>query len=327
MRAPVTSRHCGWSRAPARRWPAVGCTTSWPAASRATPSTRRGWCRTSRRCSTTTRCCCRVYTHLWRATGSLLARRVALETADWMLRDLRTPEGGFASALDADTDGVEGLTYAWTPDQLVEVLGADDGAWAAELLRVTPAGTFEHGASTLQLPVDPDDAARWELVRGRLLSARGARPQPARDDKVVAAWNGLAVAALAEAGAVLDRPDLVEAAVAAADLLLRLHVVDGRLRRVSRDGVGRRTCGRARGPRRRRRGTARAARRHRGPALAARRRIAARRGARALRRRRGWVLRHRRRPGRPRAGGDAPTAGPDRRRDAERAGPRRAGPC
>jgi uncharacterized protein YyaL (SSP411 family) len=180
---------------------------------------------------------CRVYTHLWRATGSPLARRVALETADWMVRDLRTPEGGFASALDADAAGVEGLTYAWTPDELVELLGAEVGGWAAELLRVTPAGTFEHGSSTLQLPVDPDDEARWELARGRLLSARGARPQPARDDKVVAAWNGLAVAALAEAGGLLGRPDLVEAAVTAAELLLRLHVVDGRLRRVSRDGA------------------------------------------------------------------------------------------
>ena len=80
----------------------------------------------------------RVYTHLWRATGSAMARRVALETGDWMLRELRTPEGGFASALDADTEGVEGLTYAWTPEQLAEVLGADDGAWAAGLLTVTP---------------------------------------------------------------------------------------------------------------------------------------------------------------------------------------------
>jgi uncharacterized protein YyaL (SSP411 family) len=180
---------------------------------------------------------CRVHTHLWRATGSMLARRVALETADWMVRDLGTPEGGFASALDADAAGVEGLTYAWTPDQLVHVLGAEDGAWAAGLLGVTAAGTFEHGASTLQLPADPDDASRWDAVRDRLLTARGARPQPARDDKVVAAWNGLAIAALAEAGAMLDRPDLVGAAVAAADLLLRVHVVDGRLRRVSRDGA------------------------------------------------------------------------------------------
>ncbi len=179
----------------------------------------------------------RVYVHLWRATGSGLARRVALDTADWMLRELRTPEGGFASALDADTDGVEGLTYAWTPEQLTEVLGADDGAWAAELLTVTVAGTFEHGSSTLQLLADPDDPQRWERVRARLLAARDQRPQPARDDKVVAAWNGLAVAALAETGALLDRPDLVGAATATAELLVDLHVVDGRLRRVSRDGV------------------------------------------------------------------------------------------
>ena len=178
----------------------------------------------------------RVYTHLWRSTGSDLARRVALETADWMLRDLRTPEGGFASALDADTDGVEGLTYVWTPAQLTEALGQDDGAWAADLLRVTSAGTFEHGSSTLQLPADPDDAARWADVRRRLLAARGTRAQPARDDKVVAAWNGLAVAGMAEAGFLLDRPDLVAAAEATAELLVDVHVVDGRLRRVSRDG-------------------------------------------------------------------------------------------
>jgi uncharacterized protein YyaL (SSP411 family) len=179
----------------------------------------------------------RVYTHLWRATGSALARRVALQTADWMVRDLRTIEGGFASALDADTDGVEGLTYAWTPAQLIEVLGPDDGEWAADLLQVTPSGTFEHGASTLQLPADPDDEDRWDRVRDALLRARDARPQPARDDKVVAAWNGLAIAALAETGALLDRPDLVAAAKGAADLVLGLHLVDGRLRRVSRDGA------------------------------------------------------------------------------------------
>ncbi|HEX6936599.1 MAG TPA: thioredoxin domain-containing protein [Actinomycetes bacterium] len=179
----------------------------------------------------------RVYAHLWRATGSGLAGRVALETADWMVRELRTVEGGFASALDADTDGVEGLTYVWTPEQLVGVLGGEDGPWAADLLSVTPSGTFEHGTSTLQLHRDPDDPDRWARVRARLLAARHTRPQPARDDKVVAAWNGLAVAGLAEAGALLERPDLVDVAVATADLLQSVHLVDGRLRRVSRDGA------------------------------------------------------------------------------------------
>jgi uncharacterized protein len=179
----------------------------------------------------------RVYLHLWRETGSELARRVVRDTAAFLLRDLRTPEGGFASALDADAAGVEGLTYAWTPAQLVAVLGYEDGEWAAGLLSVTEAGTFEHGSSTLQLRAEPADPARWERVRVALLAARDARPQPARDDKVVTAWNGLAIAALAEAGALLDEPGWVAAAVETADLLLRVHVVDGRLRRTSRAGV------------------------------------------------------------------------------------------
>src|SRR5215475_1114386 len=180
----------------------------------------------------------RVFLHLWRETGSGLARRVATETADFLLRDLRTSEGGFASALDADTDGAEGLTYVWTAAQLREVLGDQDGSWAAGLLSVTDAGTFEHGTSTLQLRSDPapPDLDRWTSVRARLLAARSARAQPGRDDKVVAAWNGLAVAALAEAGALLAEPAYLAAAVAAADLVLAVHLVAGRLLRTSRDG-------------------------------------------------------------------------------------------
>jgi uncharacterized protein YyaL (SSP411 family) len=171
----------------------------------------------------------RVYAHWWRATGSPFARRVAQETADWMLRDLSTPEGGFASALDADSEGVEGKFYVWTP--------AEVGPDAADLFTVTAGGTFEHGTSVLQLLQDPEDLARWESERARLLAVRNQRVPPARDDKVVAAWNGLAVAALAETGALLDRPDLVDAAVAAAELLVRVHLDGDRLRRVSRDGV------------------------------------------------------------------------------------------
>ncbi|WP_395294578.1 thioredoxin domain-containing protein [Kitasatospora hibisci] len=185
----------------------------------------------------------RAYLHLWRSTGSPLARRVALSTADFLLRELRTPEGAFASALDADSldpaggEQAEGAYYAWTPGQLAEVLGEEDGRYAAELFEVTAAGTFEHGASVLQLPVDPGDPEAHERVRARLFEARAARPAPARDDKVVAAWNGLAIAALAETGALLDRPDLVEAAERAADLLLAVHLTpDGRLLRTSRDG-------------------------------------------------------------------------------------------
>ncbi|MFD7134238.1 thioredoxin domain-containing protein [Streptomyces sp. NPDC059894] len=187
---------------------------------------------------------CRVYTHLWRATGSEQARRVALETADFMVRELRTEQGGFASALDADSDDgtgrhVEGAYYVWTPEQLTEVLGADDGALAAQYFGVTEEGTFEHGSSVLQLPQSEGvfDAERIESVRRRLLAARAERPAPGRDDKVVAAWNGLAVAALAETGACFERPDLVDAALAAADLLVRVHLDDrAHLARTSKDG-------------------------------------------------------------------------------------------
>ena len=179
----------------------------------------------------------RIYAHWWRATGSPLARRIAIETAQFMIDDLRTPEGGFASALDADTNGVEGLTYVWTRGQLLDVLGVDDAQWAADLLVVTAAGTFEHGSSVLQFPAEADDEGQWSRVRGALLDARRQRPQPGRDDKVVAAWNGLAIAALAEAGVLFDRTDFIEAAVDAAWLLTDVHLVDGRLRRVSRDGV------------------------------------------------------------------------------------------
>ncbi|MFF0817394.1 thioredoxin domain-containing protein [Rhodococcus sp. NPDC003318] len=179
----------------------------------------------------------RFYAHLGRRTGSALALRVAEQTADFLLRELRTETGCFASALDADTDGVEGLTYAWTPEQLIDALGFEDGVWAAGLLGVSSAGTFEAGTSVLQLPADPDDDARWDTVRRSLFDVRSTRPQPARDDKVVTAWNGLAVTALAEAGAGLGRADWVEAAAACARELLALHVVDGRLRRASLGGV------------------------------------------------------------------------------------------
>ncbi|WP_150245423.1 thioredoxin domain-containing protein [Nocardiopsis quinghaiensis] len=165
-----------------------------------------------------------------------LLRRVAGETADWMLRDLRTPEGGFASALDADSEGAEGTYYVWTPAQVREVLDREDAAFAAEVFRVTEEGTFEHGSSVLQLPEPPADPWRYERVREALFNARQERVAPDRDDKVVAAWNGLAIAALAEAGILLERPELVEAAREAADLLLRVHLRDGRLARTSRNG-------------------------------------------------------------------------------------------
>jgi uncharacterized protein YyaL (SSP411 family) len=158
-----------------------------------------------------------AYLHAWVVTGNERYREVVEQTAEYMLRELRLPEGGFASAQDADTDGVEGLTYTWTPE---------DGI-PPDLLQ-----PFEHGRFVLRGELD-------EELRARLLAERAQRPQPLRDDKVVASWNGLAIAALAEAGRRLERDDLVEAARACAEFVLGSLSDEGRLLRTWRAGRGR----------------------------------------------------------------------------------------
>jgi uncharacterized protein YyaL (SSP411 family) len=181
----------------------------------------------------------RVYAHWARRTGDPLARRITAETAAFLIDDLMSGDM-FTSSLDADAAGVEGSSYVWTPGQLCDVLGDDDGDWAARVFAVTEPGTFEHGMSVLQLPADfdplPGEAQRFERVRAGLLVSRLARPQPARDDKVVTAWNGLAITALAEASVALDDPTLLEAARGCATAVVGLHLVDGRLRRTSLGG-------------------------------------------------------------------------------------------
>ena len=173
------------------------------------------------------------YTH-WRTsllargenTRAAFAERILRETAEFLLRELRTEQGGFASGLDADSEGHEGTFYVWNREQLAEVLGETDGAWAAELLHVTAAGTFERGFSTLQLRSDPDslgDAERWDEIRTKLFKSRVQRVRPERDDKVVAAWNGLAISALAEAGTLLAEPAWIKAATEAAELIWNTH--------------------------------------------------------------------------------------------------------
>ena len=182
-----------------------------------------------------------VYVHWWRLTGHELAERVVEETVEWLLTEMRSADGGFTASLDADSldsDGhlTEGAFYAWSPDQLTEVLGPDDGQWAAEVCSVTSEGTFEHGLSTLQRRTDADPE-RWARVRSSLRTAREHRARPGRDDKIVAAWNGWLLESLVQAGVVCHRPEWIEAAVEAAELLWRVHWVDGRLRRTSRDGT------------------------------------------------------------------------------------------
>jgi uncharacterized protein len=158
------------------------------------------------------------YLHAWVVTGNERYRRVAEETADYMLRELRLPEGGFASAQDADTEGVEGLTFTWT---------VEDGA-PAEYLQ-----PFEHGRSILRGELDED-------IRRRLFELREQRPKPGLDDKAIAAWNGLALAALAEAGRRLERDDLLDAGRSVAEFLLGPLSDDaGRLSRSWRAGRAR----------------------------------------------------------------------------------------
>ena len=165
------------------------------------------------------------------------AGRIALGVADFLLSELLTGDGAFASALDADSEGAEGTFYVWTPEQVAAAVGDEDAEWACTLLSVTEQGTFEHGSSTLQLQAQPDDPDRWARVRLALSDARAERVRPARDDKVVAAWNGLAISGLVDAGTLLDAPELVQAAERCATHLADVHVQDGRLLRVSRDGV------------------------------------------------------------------------------------------
>jgi uncharacterized protein YyaL (SSP411 family) len=214
----------------------------------------------------------RCYIHWVRLGGTDVypageAAAVAGSTADWMLsalgladtdapqaRAAHGSDGGaaaLASSLDADTvvDGEhsEGASYLWTPAELTALLGPADGPAVARLMHVHEAGTVSEAGSPLHpgRALDGPETGLWQRVRPVLRRARAARPQPARDDKVVAGWNGLAVAALAEAGAVLDRPELVGAAERIAGYLERVHwspgagAEPGRLVRVSHDGAAR----------------------------------------------------------------------------------------
>ena len=175
-----------------------------------------------------------AYLHGHAVTGDPGYRWVAEGTLDFLLTDMLLPERGFASALDADTLGEEGLTYVWTPEELTRVLGPDDGSAAAAYFGVSERGTFEAGASVLRPVGEPPE--NIESIGARLLEARRARPQPGRDDKAIAAWNGLALAALAESGWRLGRADHLAAAERCAEFLLGEMSPGGVLHRSYRDG-------------------------------------------------------------------------------------------
>jgi uncharacterized protein YyaL (SSP411 family) len=176
----------------------------------------------------------RAYLHGWQVSGDPLLRRVAEETLEWMVAEMRGPEGGFMSALDADSEGEEGLFYVWTPEQLREVLGPDDAGVAADYFGVRPGGNFEGRTIFTRGSNEPENL---QDIRRRLYDARAHRVWPGLDDKRLTAWNALAISALAEAGAVLERDDFLDAARGATEFVLQeLRDEDKRLLRTYKDG-------------------------------------------------------------------------------------------
>jgi uncharacterized protein len=185
----------------------------------------------------------RVYLHGWQLSGEPGLEEVCRDTLDWALREMRGPEGGFYSALDADSEGVEGRFYVWTVGELREALGGDGDA-AIAWFGATEEGNFvdpHHPAPGLNVLEDkgprPDEGAQAR-IRSQLLEMRERRVRPGLDDKRLTSWNALTIAALAEAGATLGESRYTEAAVACAEFVLRdLRDPDGQLLRTYNDGA------------------------------------------------------------------------------------------
>ena len=182
-----------------------------------------------------------AYLHGWQAFGEERYRRVCEETLDWMLREMRGPEGGFYSALDADSEGEEGKFYVWFPEEIRAALGEEDAAPLLEFYGVSERGNFEganilHRAQGAAAPKPPG----LDAARARLLAAREERIRPGLDDKRLLSWNALAISALAEAGAVLGRDDYLEAARRCAEFVWEQMRDDaGHLLRTYKDGEAR----------------------------------------------------------------------------------------
>jgi len=179
----------------------------------------------------------RVYLHAYLVTKKPLFRRIAEETIDYVLREMTGPEGGFYSTQDADTEGMEGRYYLWTPDEITEALGGEKTGEVNDYFGVTARGNFDgqnilHIAGNL-IGEEPDVIKQ---ARASLLKMRQRRVRPARDDKILASWNGLMLASLAEAAVVFNRNDYLEAAVANGSFLLDSMTYEGYLKHTYKDG-------------------------------------------------------------------------------------------
>jgi uncharacterized protein YyaL (SSP411 family) len=192
----------------------------------------------------------RLYVEAYQATGDEFYKRIAEETLDYVVRDMTSPDGGFYSAEDADSEGEEGKFYVWTPEEIRGVLGEEVATLAERYWDVTARGNFE-GKNILYVPRQPERVAAefglspeelWERmkeIRSKLFAAREARARPGRDEKILAAWNGLMLRSFALAARVLKREDYEEVARRNALFLLEKLKVDGRLRRSYKDGQAR----------------------------------------------------------------------------------------
>ncbi|MFZ1071486.1 MAG: thioredoxin domain-containing protein, partial [Methyloceanibacter sp.] len=181
-----------------------------------------------------------LMTEAWRETKSPLLAMRASETVDWLLREMVTEEGGFASSLDADSEGEEGKFYVWSLTEIEDALGPDDARLFAEIYGVTAGGNFEGhnilnrlGSIALR---DADTESRLAAMRTKLLERRALRVRPGFDDKVLADWNGLMIAALANAADAFERVDWLEAAERAFDFICTRMNVNGRLLHAYRNG-------------------------------------------------------------------------------------------
>ncbi len=180
----------------------------------------------------------RAYLHGWQISGDPRMREVCCQTLDWALAEMLGPEGGFYSALDADSEGVEGKFYVWSLAELREVLGPELAEEAIVYFGASEAGNFEPGLNVLEARGARPD--RLPEIRAKLLEARSHRVRPGLDDKRLTSWNALMISALADAGAVLERSEYLDAAVGCASFLVsELRGPGGRLLRTWKDGRGR----------------------------------------------------------------------------------------
>jgi uncharacterized protein len=178
-----------------------------------------------------------VYARLYRINGKPYFKRIVEETVQWLQSEMLTEQFAFASALDADSEGKEGLFYSWTPSQLIAALGEADAIWAMDQFQVTEQGTFEDGLSVLQRRKEPNDEVRYQKIKKILLEERAKRIRPTRDDKVIVSWNSWMITNLIDAGAILNEPKWILIAQRALNFLLEKHLVGENLLRVSRDGI------------------------------------------------------------------------------------------